>query len=290
VQHRCNVAAVDAALHWVRNTWMMTGADMPCILPARRTRPRSADPRQGAENAENREKAENGETLKRVKTAKRPNHAPAAPSGALPLPFTGSNRGAVRRWGEGRADAPTDETLKQATPRTARETLKRETSPASRSRAETVKQAPGRRRGIASRTARETVKHPRKIQSGEGVRCFTPMSPAGPPETLSRRCGIAGETLKCLAVPLPGAAIRRAHETVKRLKTLKRVNGENGEFRVSADQGRGRPGPVGAPDPLWCADLSRDAPRYYKALDTISLCPSGRGFSRIFDDFDLSQV
>ena len=101
--------------------------------------------------------------------------------------------------------APTPETLKQDTP------------PASRSRAETVKRVPGCPCGISPRTARETLKQRPKTQAGEDVTCFTPILPADPPETAPRRNRTARETLKHSGSP------RRARETAKTLKTARTV-------------------------------------------------------------------
>jgi len=108
-----------------------------------------------------------------------------------PLPFTGSNREAVRRGacatareGEGAATAPTLETLKHETP------------PASCNDDEAVKRATGRPHGTTLRTARETVKQPRKIQIYEGVTRFTAAGMERFPETARRRSGAAREALK----------------------------------------------------------------------------------------------
>ena len=234
LQRRCNITVVDAGLGRARNGRMMDGAEILSVSPLDPARRRSADPRQAAEIAEaaatheipeNGENGENTGTLKLTKTRKSVKparalpHASTIPSGApltLPrpsaagpsshrfavrprkrerefrarfrLPLAGSNREAVRRWGEGRAFAPTDETLKQAPPCTARETLKQGTPP-------------------ASRIGPETVKHRRKEALNQGLTCFTPTSPTGPPETVSRRCDTVGEAVKHGAAPLP---VRRA--------------------------------------------------------------------------------
>jgi len=205
---------------------MKAGADILCTPPACRMRHLPADPCKASEIGETLKTVKRPKTVKTVKTRKsvktarkRP-HAPASFSDAtltlprwrvaastdvalsrkrekdigacvrLPLLLAGSNREAVRRWGEGSAVA------------TARETLKHETLSASRGGAETVKHAPGRRCGIALRTRRETLKQRRKTQTLEGLRCFRPTEPAGFPETLSCRSDTTRETVKHPPAPL----------------------------------------------------------------------------------------
>jgi len=136
---------------------------------------------------ENGENPENGETLKTVetvRTTKTLKHAPAASS---------------------------CETLKQALP------------PASRGDVEAVKHTPERPCQITLRRAHETVKQPRKMQSGEDVTCFTPRVPASPPETVPRRGGAAREALKLPSVPVSGGARRGTREILETVKTLKTV-------------------------------------------------------------------
>jgi len=135
-----------------------------------------------------REMAENAETLKIMKTVK-----------------TAKTSESVRMAGQLSHDP--------AAPPPAPETLKQGTVPASRGGAETVKQMPGRPCAITPRISCETLKQRRKTQASEGVACFTPISPAGRPETASRQSSAARETVKH---PALSKAACRGHETLKR--------------------------------------------------------------------------
>jgi len=223
LQRCCNIFAVDRGRRAGRNGGMMIGASISGSSAEFRAPRRAADPRRAAqaaetrengetpENAENRENAENGETRKSVNMASAPNDQTAAP------------------------------TL---------ETRQHETPPASCSSPETVKQAPGRPRRTTPRTACETLKQHRKTQAGEGVGCFTPISPAGPPETVPCRIRAARETVKH---PAPTRRVRetaKTRKTVKRLKTVKTTRtARNGRLKAAPSSARPR-GPVAPRRPL----------------------------------------
>jgi len=177
---------VDHGRHLRRNGRMMIGAHMSGSSPAT-----SGLSEPGAAPC-TREMAENAETLKIMKTVKTVKTAKTSKSARM-----------ARQLSHDPA-APPPETLKQGT------------MPASRGGAETVKRMPGRPCAIAPRMPRiscETLKQRRKTQAGEGVKCFMPISPAGRPETASRRSSAARETVKHPALP---KAACRGHETLKR--------------------------------------------------------------------------
>ena len=224
---------------------MMVGTNILTSPPARRARRPSADPCEMAENRKTGETAENGETLKRARAAPSgvpltlPRPLAAGPAShrfavrprkrerefnarlRLPLPFTGEG------WGEGRADAPMPETLKHETP-------------ASCSRAETVKHAPGETARIAPRLARETVKQSRKTQSGEGLTCFTLHGPAHSPETVLHQTDTVCETLKHPSVPVSGTAWGGTREIPKTVKTAETLRSAGKPVPPRAGPARGR--------------------------------------------------